>query len=294
MVPEPVSNDPIDHIMRSVGLIVSFDSEGFLSLDPGQQAEVRRAVDRYHEIVGPPSDKRSSLGFGMSHRPGSKSALFRRLLSGKEPFPVPPPTSYSYPWYSLLDLPGPRKVSLGGFGTVASAIRAVAVFSAEESKPEGLMINQDAWIVVRANEAARLCMSSFDIDGHESATILAAAKEAEWVVRHPGAPRHRVYWGSDGVLQEGHIEGLIPSLRMGEFEVTRVLRSSEEDMLDQQRNRDAALAAEPAESGPPSPARAIARRSLEHFARPDWRPIDRGPLVEYRHWTWMIAPMDCA
>lgn len=32
-----------------------------------------------------------------------KSALFQRLLSGKEPFPIPPPTSYSYPWYELLE-----------------------------------------------------------------------------------------------------------------------------------------------------------------------------------------------
>jgi hypothetical protein len=33
----------------------------------------------------------------------SHSALFGRLLSGKEPLPTPPPTSHSYPWYSLID-----------------------------------------------------------------------------------------------------------------------------------------------------------------------------------------------
>lgn len=32
-----------------------------------------------------------------------KSSLLRRLLDGKDPFPLPPPKSYSYPWYSLLD-----------------------------------------------------------------------------------------------------------------------------------------------------------------------------------------------
>jgi len=32
-----------------------------------------------------------------------KSALFHRLMEGKEPLPVPPPKSYSYPWYNLIE-----------------------------------------------------------------------------------------------------------------------------------------------------------------------------------------------
>lgn len=32
-----------------------------------------------------------------------KSALFHRLMEGKEPLPVPPPKSYSYPWYALIE-----------------------------------------------------------------------------------------------------------------------------------------------------------------------------------------------
>lgn len=31
------------------------------------------------------------------------SALLRRLLDGKEPLPDPPPRSFSYPWYSLIE-----------------------------------------------------------------------------------------------------------------------------------------------------------------------------------------------
>jgi len=31
------------------------------------------------------------------------SALLRRLLSGKEPLPTPPPRACSYPWYDLMD-----------------------------------------------------------------------------------------------------------------------------------------------------------------------------------------------
>lgn len=32
-----------------------------------------------------------------------KSALFHRMMEGKDPLPVPPPRSYSYPWYSLIE-----------------------------------------------------------------------------------------------------------------------------------------------------------------------------------------------
>ena len=33
----------------------------------------------------------------------SKSALLDRLLEGKEPLPEPPPLSFSYPWYTLIE-----------------------------------------------------------------------------------------------------------------------------------------------------------------------------------------------
>lgn len=32
-----------------------------------------------------------------------KSALLRRMLSGKQPFPIPPPKAFSYPWYDLIE-----------------------------------------------------------------------------------------------------------------------------------------------------------------------------------------------
>lgn len=31
------------------------------------------------------------------------SALLKRMLGGKDPFPIPPPTYYSHPWYSLIE-----------------------------------------------------------------------------------------------------------------------------------------------------------------------------------------------
>ncbi len=37
----------------------------------------------------------------------SKSALFERLRSGKEPLAEPPPLGLSCPWYGLVEDPGP-------------------------------------------------------------------------------------------------------------------------------------------------------------------------------------------
>lgn len=296
MIAEPVDTDQIEMIMQAVGLVVSFDSERFLALDADQQARIRHAVERYYAVVGQPdgSDgvRRSNSVFSalMPHRPGRKSALFRRLLAGREPFPVPPPTSYSYPWYDLLDAPGPRTVSIGGCGTLATAIRSAALVEGGAALPEVLMVNQDLWIVERANDAARACLSAVDAGDGDSPEALAAAKEAEWLIRHPGAPEHRVYWGTDGVLNEGHVSDLPPSIRMGEFEVIRVIRSRDDDMRLQCEERQATLAA-PIESGPLSVAKALAARALNELAREDWKPFDRGPLVQFRRWGWLIAPM---
>lgn len=296
MIAEPVDTEQIEMIMQAVGLVVSFDSERFLALDVDQQARVRCAVERYYAVVGQPDEAEgarrpsSLVGALMPHRPGRKSALFRRLLAGREPFPVPPPTSYSYPWYDLLDSPGPRSVSIGGCGTLATAIRSAALFDGSAGQPEVLMVNQDLWIVVRANDAARACLSAADAADADSPVALAAAKDAEWVIRHPGAPEHRIYWGTDGVLNEGHVSDLPPSIRMGEFEVIRVIRSREEDMRLQCEERQAALAA-PIESGPLSVATALAARALNELAREDWKPFDRGPLVQFRRWGWVIAPI---
>lgn len=32
-----------------------------------------------------------------------KSALLQRMMEGKDPLPVPPPKTFSYPWYSLIE-----------------------------------------------------------------------------------------------------------------------------------------------------------------------------------------------
>jgi hypothetical protein len=66
------------------------------------------------------------------------SALLNRLLDGKAPLPEPPPLSFSYPWYELVDT------------GAADAFRVFepAVAMAEALGPDHLVINQSReWII---------------------------------------------------------------------------------------------------------------------------------------------------
>jgi len=53
-----------------------------------------KAINKWYEITN-----HSSISYpDITH-----SALLRRILSGGSIYPYPPPKSYSYPWYELLD-----------------------------------------------------------------------------------------------------------------------------------------------------------------------------------------------
>lgn len=86
-----------------------------------------------------------------------KSALFSRLLDGKKALPMPPPTSYSYPWYSVIEDAGPHRAMLGGALTLGSMLRGTG----GANGLFGISINQSRWMVKRLNSAAQ---SLLDLD----------------------------------------------------------------------------------------------------------------------------------
>ena len=70
------------------------------------------------------------------------SSLLRRLIKGQEAFPVPPPISFSRPWYSLLE---------------SGRAESNYVFRSREAS-EHLNINQSSWLVQREITASEfLC-----------------------------------------------------------------------------------------------------------------------------------------
>ena len=83
--------------------------------------------------------------------PGNpKSALFARLLDGKQALAYPPPTNHSYPWFEIVEVPGAHPVSIGGAPSLGAEMNgtqgAVGIHY--------LAINQCIWAVVSMNAAA--------------------------------------------------------------------------------------------------------------------------------------------
>jgi hypothetical protein len=125
----------------------------------------------------------------LNHFPSPKSALFARLLSGRPALPYPPPTSYSYPWYSLIDDGFSDNVSVEGF-------------SAGLGKP-GIIINNALWAITQNNPAADRLMqaaSTLNKSRHpvltrEESKLISdiLANKPEWVARSGRNPEFRLF-----------------------------------------------------------------------------------------------------
>lgn len=67
-----------------------------------------------------------------------KSSLLKRLLDGKEPLLIPPPTKFSYPWYSLIE----NKKG------IASDVWKADGISAEFTEYPALYVDQLPWKII--------------------------------------------------------------------------------------------------------------------------------------------------
>jgi hypothetical protein len=150
-------------------------------------AEYVRIQER-NNMVGPNTIE-PGLPSSLHHYPGPKSALFARLLSGKPALPHPPPTSYSYPWYALIDDGFSDNVSIDGF-------------SASMGKP-GVIINHAIWTIMSKNHAAerlmemaaRLNKGRQPVLTREESKLISDILVAgpEWAVRHGRNPEFRLF-----------------------------------------------------------------------------------------------------
>ena len=202
------------------------------AMTPGEQA---KALTSFRENA--PDDTRSlrdwmklmqqCVGGSVGEE---KSALFSRLLNGKTALPFPPPTAHSYPWYEVIEAPGPFPVMLGGTQTMGSHLNGTRGASGEFA----IGINQCNWAVVSLNDAAR---SLFGLQDQLSATavresensmhyqfawtkeLLAAVLNAyasapEMIVRHGQRPEYRLYLGrNENPCQRGYALDSIADLR---------------------------------------------------------------------------------
>jgi hypothetical protein len=164
------------------------------TLAPEQQVRFQWALAEYARIQernnkAGPNTIEPGVSPLLNHYPSPKSALFARLLSGKPALAHPPPTSFSYPWYSLVDDGFSDNVSIDGF-------------SAGFGKP-GVIINHALWTIVENNPAAgdlmqaakNLNKSRHPVLTRQESQVIAEilASKPEWMIRSGRNPEFRLF-----------------------------------------------------------------------------------------------------
>lgn len=94
----------------------------------------------------------------------SKSALFARLLEGKQPLPFPPPCSYSYPWYGVIEDAGPWAIGPTSDAKVLDELK----YTDESSGEVRILINQASWLLVseQSTTEAIVTFNKWDKQGY--------------------------------------------------------------------------------------------------------------------------------
>lgn len=130
-----------------------------------------------------------------------KSALFARLLGGKEALPYPPPKLGGYPNYLLIENPGPHAIKLETQSIIQSGMHQTEVKG-------GIFIEDSLWTICYQSEAASKLIGILknNIDGQSFNTLSPNAElykrlknclkeNPEWIVRFGEWPEYRLYMG---------------------------------------------------------------------------------------------------
>ncbi|MDA8154525.1 MAG: hypothetical protein M0003_17730 [Acidithiobacillus sp.] len=164
------------------------------SLPPELLARWDRAVTEYDRVLREVCGDSETKGLFFYNATREKSALFWRLLNGKEPLSMPPPTSFSYPWYEIIEKPGPHMVGDIGFraygkplGQHLAAIRGTDV-------EDHLFINQCDWTVISHNAVAQEMLEALhggNFTLEDQNRLMAAGPE--WIVQYREWPAYRLF-----------------------------------------------------------------------------------------------------
>ncbi|MHB1641936.1 MAG: hypothetical protein ACYCS8_04675 [Acidithiobacillus sp.] len=153
------------------------------------------AVAEYDRVLNGICGDSETKRFFFYNATREKSALFWRLLNGKAPLPMPPPTSYSYPWYEIIEEPGPHRVGDIGFRAYGKPLGAQLAELRGTDIENFLFIEQCGWSVLSNNAAAQEMLealqregSSPDADGADR--LMAAGPE--WIVQYREWPPYRL------------------------------------------------------------------------------------------------------
>jgi hypothetical protein len=111
-----------------------------------------------------------------------KSSLFSRLLNGKAALPFPPPVSFSFPWYEIIEVPGAHHVSIGG----KLSITGSTSWGGGEGADAHILLNQCPWKILRMNRGAEDLLAYFKLPaGHKSGSGASLRQLAEAIDKKP-------------------------------------------------------------------------------------------------------------
>lgn len=137
-----------------------------------------------------------------------KSALFSRLLiEGLPALKYAPPTSFSYPWYQLIDNDAPQPILFCNIYTRVSAIHGLPVTQLCMS------VDQCLWSIDAMNDAA-IALSEMSINlanDHQhlirSKLMSIYANQPEFIVSYGEYHHYRIFIGrSESICQRGYAE----------------------------------------------------------------------------------------
>lgn len=214
------------------------------NLTPEQQARYNWALAEYKRVqeinralagADAGADEGLLRALDRMNTPGPKSALFNRLLNGQAALPYPPPTSYSYPFYSLIEQGHASGLEVGGVTTLGGLLRGNGAVPGSE---RCIIINQCLWAVEYQNEAANALMELAqnleprqgayltEADSGRAAAVLR--RRPEWKVRFGHWPAFTLYMGRatrEGIRSVLHNPRLESDFSGGNREAGEVLRS---------------------------------------------------------------------
>jgi hypothetical protein len=164
------------------------------SLPPDLLARWDHAVAEYDRVLQGICGDSAACRLFYYNQIREKSALFWRLLNGKDPLPMPPPTRYSYPWYEIIEAPGQHRVGDIGFHAYGKPLGQQLAEIRGTDIEDRLFIEQCGWSVLGRNTAAQEMLETLQ-DGtftlEDQNRLMAAGPE--WIVQCRAWPAYRLF-----------------------------------------------------------------------------------------------------
>lgn len=120
-----------------------------------------------------------------------KSSLMNRLLEGKAALDTPPPTSFSYPWYAIVETPGTYPVTLGPVITPGISTSQLKI-----------SINQCNWSVRGFNQAAQTLLD-LEASLHATQASDRGTVRHDWTTQMQEQVKAAYQQGPEFIVQHG-------------------------------------------------------------------------------------------